>query len=113
MHSQAKKAAEVLAAVATLGFFALPIAFLISVSFKTPDDVLLGRFLPTAPTLDNWPTAFEVTNLPHFIWNSVIAAIAAGILTMAIALPATYGMVRLKVGKAWLPDFTLSSYVAP
>jgi multiple sugar transport system permease protein len=113
MHNPAKKAAEVLAAVLTLGFFALPIAFLISVSFKTPDDVLLGRFLPTAPTFENWPTAFEVTNLTQFIFNSVIASIAAGLLTIAIALPATYGMVRLKVGKAWLPDFTLSSYVAP
>jgi len=113
MHNLAKKAAKILAACATLGFFALPIAFLISVSFKTPDDVLLGRFLPTAPTLDNWPTAFAVTNLSGFITNSVIASIAAGLLTIAIALPATYGMVRLKVGKAWLPDFTLSSYVAP
>jgi multiple sugar transport system permease protein len=113
MRSPAKKAAEVVAAVFTLGFFALPIAFLISVSFKTPDDVLLGRFLPTTPTFDNWPTAFEVTNLTGFIANSVIASIAAGLLTIAIALPATYGMVRLKVGKAWLPDFTLSSYLAP
>ncbi len=37
----------------------------------------------------------------------MIASIAAGIVTILIALPATYGMVRLKIGRAWLPDFTL------
>jgi multiple sugar transport system permease protein len=113
MHSPVKKVAEITAAAFTLAFFALPIVFLLSVSFKTPDDVLLGRFLPTKVTFENWPTAFAVTDLTHFIWNSVVASIAAGLLTIAIALPATYGMVRLKIGNAWLPDFTLSSYVAP
>jgi multiple sugar transport system permease protein len=113
MPDRTKKAAEILAAALTVGFFALPIAFLISVSFKTPDDVLLGRFLPTRPTLDNWPTAFAVTDITRFIVNSVTASIAAGILTILITLPAAYAMVRLKIGKAWLPDFTLSSYIAP
>jgi multiple sugar transport system permease protein len=113
MHSPAKKAAELVGVALTLAFFALPIVFLISVSFKTPDDVLLGRFLPTRPILDNWPTAFTITPLAHFIWNSIVVSVAAGVLTIIVTLPAAYAMVRLKIARAWLPDFTLSSYVAP
>ena len=46
-----------LSALAT-AFFALPILFLVSVSFKTKDDVLTGDFLPHGPTLANWAGAF-------------------------------------------------------
>jgi len=96
-----------------VGFFALPIAYLVSVSFKTRDDVLTGDFLPSTPTLDNWPGAFAAAPIAGYVVNSVVVALAAGLLTVAITLPAAYGMIRLKVGARWLPDVTLSSYMAP
>ena len=46
------------AAAAVVAFFLLPVAYLLALSFKTRDDVLSGRFLPTEPTLANWPGAF-------------------------------------------------------
>lgn len=105
--------AVVAAAAVMIAFFVLPIAFLISVSFKTPDQVLTGHFLPQAPTLANWVSTFTVIPLVRFLANSLLVAVASSLLTLTIAFPATYAMVRLKVGGRFLPAFTLATYVAP
>ncbi len=105
--------ARYFAAAAVVGFFALPIAYLASVSFKTKDDVLTGAFLPHAPTLANWPGAFSASPLLTFLCNSIAIAVGGGLLTIAITVPAAYGVIRLGVGKRWLPQAILSSYVAP
>lgn len=95
------------------GFFLLPIAYLASVSFKTKDDVLTGAFLPTAPTLANWPGAFAAAPLAMYLANSVGIAVGAGLITVAITLPAVYAADRLGIGAKWLPHAVLASYVVP
>lgn len=101
------------AAAIMIGFFAMPIAYLVSVSFKTPDQVLTGHFLPQAPTLANWVNTFQVIPLVRFLANSLVVAVFSSLLTLAIAFPATYAMVRMNVGGRFLPAFTLATYVAP
>lgn len=101
------------AVILIVGFFVLPIAYLISISFKTKDDVLSGNFLPSALTLDNWPGAFAAAKLDYFLFNSILVSILAGALTLALTLPAAYGVLRLKIGGTWLADVTLSSFMAP
>jgi multiple sugar transport system permease protein len=96
-----------------VAFFLLPIAFLVSVSFKSPDQALSGYFLPGRPTLDNWRDTFQIVPLVRYLFNSVFVALFSSILTVAFAFPATYAMVRLKVGGRFLPAFTLATYVAP
>ncbi|MBB5751416.1 carbohydrate ABC transporter permease [Prosthecomicrobium pneumaticum] len=97
----------------TAVFFLLPIAYLVSVSFKTKDDVLTGSFLPHGPTLANWPGAFSAAPLVGFIGNSVLVATLSALVTVALTLPAAYAMIRLKVAEGWLPQATLASYMAP
>jgi multiple sugar transport system permease protein len=94
-------------------FFFLPIAYLVSVSFKPRDDVLSGEFLPLRPTLDNWPGAFAATDLGAFIVNSIVVSLGSALITLLVTLPAVYGVVRLGVGGKWAPQLTLGSYVAP
>jgi multiple sugar transport system permease protein len=101
------------AAVLTVAFFALPIVYLLSLSFKTKDDVLTGSFLPGRPTLANWPGAFSAAPLSTFIGNSVAIAVAAGLLTIAVTFPAVYAVERLGIARRWLPQAVLSSYMAP
>ncbi len=100
-------------AALVIAFFVLPIAFLISVSFKSPDQALSGHFLPGRPTLDNWRDTFQIIPLVRYLFNSVSVAVFSAILTVAFAFPATYAMVRLKIGGRFLPAFTLATYVAP
>lgn len=113
MSESLRSSARTGAAIVAAAFFALPLLYLASVSFKTVDDVLVGDFLPNRPTLANWSTAFAVAPLTAYIRNSVLASIAAGFVTIAIAIPAAYGMIRREVGRRWLPNLTLSSYIAP
>ncbi|WP_331375417.1 carbohydrate ABC transporter permease [Sinorhizobium chiapasense] len=113
MRLGARRGWLVVATAPIVGFFALPILYLVAVSFKTKDDVLSGHFWPTVPTLANWPSAFEAANLAGFIFNSVMVSLSAGLLTIALALPSAYAVLRLKIGGKWLASVTLSSYMAP
>lgn len=94
-------------------FFLLPIVYLVAVSFKMSDDVLTGHVLPQAPTVANWPIAFQLIPLARFIWNSICTSLLAAAATIAIVLPAIYGIQRLALGYRWLADATLASFVAP
>lgn len=94
------------------GFFLLPIAFLISLTFKTRDEVLLGQFFTSKPVLENWWKAFEFINLAGFIGHSVVIASLSALLTVALATPATYAVARLQHGE-FVGSLVLSSYIAP
>jgi multiple sugar transport system permease protein len=104
---------RILGLIVFLAFFLFPIAFLLATSFKTPDQVLAGGFFPLRPVLDNWPTAFEKVPLAMFLRNSVVAALAAGLLTLVITVPAVYAVEKLRIAHGWLPNFVLGVYLAP
>ena len=100
------------ALAAVLAFLILPIAFLVATSFKTRDEVLSGQFLPVHPTLANWPKVFDIAPLHWHLLNSLAVAMLSVALTLAIAVPAVYAVVKLQRGR-WLAGALLSSYVAP
>ncbi|WP_206080246.1 carbohydrate ABC transporter permease [Pacificoceanicola onchidii] len=94
-------------------FFMLPIAYLFSTSFKSPVDVVDGSFFPNAVEAENWPRAFAQVPLWSFMRNSILAAAFSVFVTLGVAVMATYAMLKLEVGKSFLPDMILASYVAP
>jgi multiple sugar transport system permease protein len=106
------KPLRIAALIGFLVFFLLPIAFLVALSFKTRDEVLLGQFFTARPTLANWPMAFQVINLAGYIWHSALIAAGSALLTLALTTPAAYAVARLGHGK-FVGSLTLSSYVAP
>jgi len=59
----------------------LPILYLLSVSVRTNDDVLNGRWLPTALYWENWPKVFETIPLSGMLANSWLVAVGAALLT--------------------------------
>ncbi|MDP9893802.1 multiple sugar transport system permease protein [Variovorax boronicumulans] len=107
-----RKTALRLALASVLVFCLLPIAFLVATSFKTRDEVLSGHFLPLAPTLANWSTVFDIAPLHRNLLNSLAVALVSLAVTLLIAVPATYAVVKLRRGPA-LAGALLSSYVAP
>lgn len=94
-------------------FFLLPIAYLVSTSFKSPVDVVKGNFFPTSMEVDNWNVAFTRIPLLSFMINSVQAAALSVFVTLGVAVLATYAMLKLGAGRSFLPDLVLASYVAP
>jgi len=94
------------------GFFLLPIAFLVTLTFKTRDEVLLGQFLTSKPTLENWWRAFQFINLTGFIGHSLAIACASAAVTLIVTTPATYAVARLRHGE-FVGSFALSSFIPP
>lgn len=102
-----------LAVAAVVIFFLAPIAYLALVSVKPQPEVLSGQLLPSRIAWENWPNAFASVELLLFLRNSVIVAALSAAITMVIAAPATYAMVRFRTGGSWLRSAVLTSYVAP
>jgi ABC-type glycerol-3-phosphate transport system permease component len=97
------------ALLAYLVFLAFPLLWLLSTSFKSPQE--LGRidptWLPQDPTLENYRTAFDSQPLLRSAFNSLIAAGSASLIAVAIAVPAAYVLVRYRswisrAGTVWI-----------
>ncbi len=101
------------ALLAALAFCVLPVAYLAVVSLKSPDQVLVGTFLPVTPVWENWPAAFGRVPLPGYVAHSLLAAAGGAAVSLLVAVPAGYAIDRFETGGAWLPALALGSYVAP
>ncbi|MGH2532767.1 MAG: carbohydrate ABC transporter permease [Thermomicrobiales bacterium] len=96
-----------------LAFFLLPVLFLLSISVTPQADILSGRFVPREFAWQNWPDAYNAVQVFLFLRNSIAVATVSAALTLLIAVPATYAMVRFGTGGRVLYSLVLSSYVAP
>jgi multiple sugar transport system permease protein len=94
-------------------FILTPIFYLAATSFKTKDEILLGNFLPKSLYWQNWPDAFDTVDLALFMRNSLVVGLLSVLITLVIAVPATYSMVRFLTGGKPLYSVVLGSYVAP
>ncbi|MFD7317780.1 carbohydrate ABC transporter permease [Streptomyces sp. NPDC059883] len=92
-----------------LVFLAFPLLWLVSTSFKSPQELgsINPTWLPTDPGLDNYRAAFDTQPLLHSALNSLIVAVSASVISVSIAVPAAYVMVRHKTrvsqaGTVWI-----------
>ncbi|MEV8392604.1 MULTISPECIES: carbohydrate ABC transporter permease [unclassified Streptomyces] len=98
--------------VALLGFLvflAFPLLWLVSTSFKSPQELgsINPTWLPVDPGLGNYRAAFEAQPLLHSALNSLLVAVSASVISVSIAVPAAYVMVRYKTrvsqaGTVWI-----------
>ncbi|MBX3070488.1 MAG: carbohydrate ABC transporter permease [Thermomicrobiales bacterium] len=94
-------------------FFLTPILYLVATSLKRADEVFAGRFWPASPFWQNWPDAFNTIDLTLLMRNSVLVSGLSALLTLSIAVPASYAMVRYGTGGKPLYSIVLGSYIAP
>lgn len=96
-------------------FLLLPIAWLISMSLKTNQEIL-GQFtiIPDAPTLDNYRTIlFDPAWYMGYV-NSAIYVVLNVILSVGVALPAAYAFSRYRfMGDKHLFFWLLTNRMAP
>jgi multiple sugar transport system permease protein len=92
----AGRAGQYAALLCYLLFLAFPLVWLLSTSFKSPQELgsIDPTWIPREPTLDNYREAFEAQPLLRSALNSLIAAGCASVLAVAIAVPAAYVMAR-------------------
>ncbi|WP_116084739.1 carbohydrate ABC transporter permease [Tropicimonas sp. IMCC34011] len=78
-------------------FFLLPFAWLGSLAIRTPAEVYLGaaRFVPEAPTLDNFGAVLSDRAFLTYLWNGLKLSACGGALALALAIPAAYACSRI------------------
>lgn len=91
----------------------LPVLYMVGMSFKSPDDILSTRILPSRLAFENWSSAFENWPILTYLRNSLGAAAIAVLVALLIAIPANYAMARLRAGGKQTLGLIVSAYVAP
>jgi multiple sugar transport system permease protein len=76
--------------------FLLPQLWLFSLSLKSKAGVYEypPRWFTPGGSLDNYRFALTQTQVPWYLWNSVVVAVAAAAATLAVAVPAAYVLSR-------------------
>jgi len=84
-------------AIIIVFLFLFPYLFMVTSAFKTRLETF--AYPPVwifTPTLENFKAIFEDIHIAFYLKNSFIVATAASILTMLIAIPATYSFARFR-----------------
>ncbi|WP_328325550.1 MULTISPECIES: carbohydrate ABC transporter permease [unclassified Streptomyces] len=94
----AGRTGQYLALLCYLVFLAFPLVWLVSTAFKSPRELgsISPTWLPRHPTLDNFRAAFDAQPLLHSALNSLIVAGSATVISVALAVPAAYALVRFR-----------------
>ncbi|WP_370415518.1 carbohydrate ABC transporter permease [Streptomyces fradiae] len=92
----AARAGQYAALLAYLVFLAFPFLWLVSTAFKPATELgsLHPTWIPRDPTLANFRQAFEEQPLLRAAGNSLLAAVAAALIAVAVATPMAYVLAR-------------------
>ena len=79
------------------GFF--PAVWILLTSFKTETELIRSpiTYLPEAPTLDNYVTAFTAQPILRFMFNSLVVASLSTALCVLVGALAAYALTRLRI----------------
>lgn len=90
------RAGQYLALLAYLVFLAFPFLWLVSIAFKPAPELasLHPTWIPKDPTLDNFRQAFDEQPLLRAAANSLLAAVCAAVIAVAVATPLAYVTAR-------------------
>lgn len=97
----------------------LPIYHLFLFAISPKELAFSGKLWPDHPTLHNFSVVFKQEHyyLHHFwqqLWNSLLIAVATGVLTLLVATGAAFAISRLKVkGGRVLMNLALFTYFIP
>jgi multiple sugar transport system permease protein len=87
-----------IAGVVILLYSAIPLLWMLSLSFKSPSEIAAGKkgFLPTSATFDNYRTVFDNSLFTRALVNSIGVAVIATLVSVVIAMFASYAIARLE-----------------
>jgi ABC-type glycerol-3-phosphate transport system permease component len=86
-----------IAIVAAILMLLWPIAWMVSTSFKVPEEIFTNppRWIPAHPTLDGYRAALSAQIVRNF-WNSIVIAVGSTVIALFAGTLAAYGMSRLE-----------------
>ncbi len=119
LRNVATEAKLLLIGIPVLIWTMLPIYHLFLFAISPKESALGGKLWPDHPTLQNFRIVFNEQHhyLDHFwlqMWNSLIIAVAVGVLTLVVATGAAFAISRLKVkGGRLMMNLALFTYFIP
>jgi multiple sugar transport system permease protein len=119
LQAVSKEAKLLLIGIPVLIWTLLPIYHLFLFSISPKDSAFSGKLWPDHPTLRNFGVVFREEHhyLHHFwqqLWNSLLIAVATGVLTLVVATGAAFAISRLKVkGGRTIMNLALFTYFIP
>lgn len=89
---------QYLALLCYVVFLGFPLLWLLTVSFKTPQELNSPdpAFLPKSLSFDNFTSAIEKADLFTAAGNSLLVALCTTVLVTVFSLPAAYAMARFR-----------------
>ncbi|MET7303508.1 carbohydrate ABC transporter permease [Embleya sp. NPDC005575] len=94
--SPAREGARVLVSVLVIAITVLPLAWMVSLSFKGGDDINNAKFLPSAWSWDNYRTVFKNDLFTDALRNSIGISLIATVIAVACATGTAYAIVRME-----------------
>jgi multiple sugar transport system permease protein len=78
-------------------FFGLPLLWILSLSLRTQQEILVTTVnpVPDSPTLDNYGEVLRSAQFPRFLMNSAILSAIGSFGAIAVAAPAAYAFSRM------------------
>jgi multiple sugar transport system permease protein len=78
-------------------FFGIPLLWIVSLSFRTQEDILVTTVnpVPSDPTLGNYGEVLRSAQFPRFLLNSAILSAIGSLGAIAVAAPAAYAFSRM------------------
>jgi len=83
--------------LAVLLFFGIPLLWILSLSLRTQEDILVTTVnpVPASPTLSNYGEVLSSAQFPRFLVNSALLSAMGSLGAMIVAAPAAYAFSRM------------------
>lgn len=96
-----------------LAFSLVPLLYLFSVSLMSKEETVAGILFSSDPKWSNWIEVLSQSAVPQGIVNSLVVALAGSLLTLALALPGAWAIVRYRTGGATLANTITAPWLLP
>ena len=93
-----------------------PLAWMLSTSFKTEPETFRTppTWIPLEPTFEPYLSIWRIKNFARYFANTAIVAVSATVLSLLLAVPASYGFARFRFrGARLLMSFILVTQMLP
>jgi multiple sugar transport system permease protein len=115
MHSTPRqKVAWTIAILVVVLYALVPVAWIVSLSLKSPATIADGHFFPSSFSLDNYNTLFQTSEFNRALLNSFGIAAISTLIAVLLASMAAYALARLDfAGKAIILSGSLAVAMFP
>jgi multiple sugar transport system permease protein len=114
MKTRRSSAAWAIACVVIVLYALLPVMWILSLSFKSGDDINNGKFLPSNWSWDNYDTVFDTSLFTSALRNSIGVSVISTVVSVFLATLAAYAIARLNFrGKRLILSLALAIAMFP